>query len=179
MKTVLVILTDGFEEIEAVSPIDLLRRAGAKVTLASLTDSTEVTGKCGMTLKAETPLAGCINREFDLLVLPGGPGVASLRKDERVLALVRARESSGLPQAAICAAPLVLLDAGVLTGKDYTAHYSCADELPDMKEDLAVVEDGNLVTSRGAGTAVAFGLRLVGLLFGEEKAVEIAESIHA
>lgn len=179
MKTVLVILTDGFEEIEAVSPIDLLRRAGAKVTLASLTDSTEVTGKCGMTLKAETPLAECIDREFDLLVLPGGPGVASLRKDERVLALVRARGSSGLPQAAICAAPLVLLDAGVLTGKDYTAHYSCADELPDMKEDLAVVEDGNLVTSRGAGTAVAFGLRLVALLFGEEKAVEIAESIHA
>ena len=179
MKKVLVILTDGFEEIEAVAPIDLLRRAGAEVTLASRTDSLEVTGKCGMTLKAEATLDDCLDHDYDLLVLPGGPGVAHLRKDGRILDLVRSRQVADLPQAAICAAPLVLHDAGVLEGKNYTAHYTCADELTELNEDLAVVEDEKIITSRGAGTAVAFGLRLVALLFGEEKAEEIAVSIHA
>ncbi len=179
MKTVLVILTDGFEEIEAVSPIDILRRAGAEVTLAARTDSLEVTGKCGMILKAEVALADCIDQDYDLLILPGGPGVTHLRKDERILNLVRSRQAAKLPQAAICAAPLVLHDAGVLADKDYTAHYTCADELPALDENLAVVEDGEIITSRGAGSAVAFGLRLVALLFGEGKAAEIAESIHA
>ena len=179
MKTVLVILTDGFEEIEAVAPIDLLRRAGAEVTLASRTDSLEVTGKCGMTLKVEATLHDSLDHDYDLLVLPGGPGVTHLRKDERILDLVRSRQAAGLPQAAICAAPLVLHDAGVLGGKNYTAHYTCSDKLTDLREDLAVVEDEEIITSRGAGTAVAFGLRLVALLFGEEKADEVAASIHA
>ena len=179
MKTVLLILTDGFEEIEGVAPIDLLRRAGARVTLASCTDSLEVTGKCAVVIKAEVFLDDCLANDFDLLVLPGGPGTFDLRKDERVLKLVQSRHAKGLPQAAICAAPLILLDAGILNGKDITAHFTCSDELPELREDLAVVEDEEIITSRGAGTAVAFGLRLVALLFGEEKANEIAASIHA
>jgi 4-methyl-5(b-hydroxyethyl)-thiazole monophosphate biosynthesis len=179
VKTVLVILTDGFEEIEAVAPIDLLRRAGARVTLASCTDSLEVTGKCAVVMKAEVSLDNCLTNDYDLLVLPGGPGTFDLRKDERVLELVRSRHAAGLPQAAICAAPLILLDAGALHGKTYTAHFTCSDELPELHEDLAVVEDGEIITSRGAGTAVAVGLRLVALLFGEAKANEIAASIHA
>lgn len=179
MKTVLVILTDGFEEIEAIAPIDLLRRAGARVTLASCTDSLEVTGKCAVVMKVDTALDDCLANDYDLLVLPGGPGTFDLRKDERVLELVRSRHVAGLPQAAICAAPLILLDAGILEDKTYTAHFTCATELPEIREDLAVVEDGEIITSRGAGTAVAFGLRLVALLFGEEKANEIAASIHA
>ncbi|MBC8348274.1 MAG: DJ-1/PfpI family protein [Verrucomicrobia bacterium] len=179
MKTVLIILTDGFEEIEGVAPIDLLRRAGAQVTLASCTDSLEVTGKCAVVIKAEVFLDDCLDNDFDLLVLPGGPGTFDLRKDERVLELVQSRHAKGLPQAAICAAPLILLDAGILNGKTYTAHFTCSEELPELREDLAVVEDEEIITSRGAGTAVAFGLRLVALLFGEEKANEIAASIHA
>jgi 4-methyl-5(b-hydroxyethyl)-thiazole monophosphate biosynthesis len=174
VKTVLIILTDGFEEIEGVAPVDL-RRAGAQVTLASCTDSLEVTGKCAVVKKAEVFL----DNDFDLLVLPGGPGTFDLRKDERVLELVQSRHAKGLPQAAICAAPLILLDAGILNGKTYTAHFTCSDELPELREDLAVVEDEEIITSRGAGTAVAFGRRLVALLFGEEKANEIAASIHA
>jgi 4-methyl-5(b-hydroxyethyl)-thiazole monophosphate biosynthesis len=179
VKTVLIILTDGFEEIEGVAPIDLLRRAGARVTLASCTDSLEVTGKCAVVIKAEVFLDDCLDNDFDLLVLPGGPGTFDLRKDERVLELVQSRHAKGLPQAAICAAPLILLDAGILNGKTYTAHFTCSEELPELREDLAVVEDEEIITSRGAGTAVAFGLRLVALLFGEEKANEIAASIHA
>ena len=179
MKTVLVIFTDGFEEIEAIAPIDLLRRAGARVTIASCTDSLEVTGKYAVVMKTEVSLDDCLANHYDLLVLPGGPGTFDLRKDKRVLDLVRSRHAKGLPQAAICAAPLILLDAGILTGKTYTAHFTCADELPEIREDLAVVEDEEIITSRGAGTAVAFGLRLVALLFGEEKANEIAASIHA
>jgi 4-methyl-5(b-hydroxyethyl)-thiazole monophosphate biosynthesis len=179
VKTVLIILTDGFEEIEGVAPIDLLRRAGAQVTLASCTDSLEVTGKCAVVIKAEVFLDDCLDNDFDLLVLPGGPGTFDLRKDERVLELVQSRHAKGLPQAAICAAPLILLDAGILNGKTYTAHFTCSEELPELREDLAVVEDEEIITSRGAGTAVAFGRRLVALLFGEEKANEIAASIHA
>jgi 4-methyl-5(b-hydroxyethyl)-thiazole monophosphate biosynthesis len=179
VKTVLIILTDGFEEIEGVAPIDLLRRAGAQLTLASCTDSLEVTGKCAVVIKAEVFLDDCLDNDFDLLVLPGGPGTFDLRKDERVLELVQSRHAKGLPQAAICAAPLILLDAGILNGKTYTAHFTCSEELPELREDLAVVEDEEIITSRGAGTAVAFGLRLVALLFGEEKANEIAASIHA
>jgi 4-methyl-5(b-hydroxyethyl)-thiazole monophosphate biosynthesis len=179
VKTVLIILTDGFEEIEGVAPIDLLRRAGAQLTLASCTDSLEVTGKCAVVIKAEVFLDDCLDNDFDLLVLPGGPGTFDLRKDERVLELVQSRHAKGLPQAAICAAPLILLDAGILNGKTYTAHFTCSEELPELREDLAVVEDEEITTSRGAGTAVAFGRRLVALLFGEEKANEIAASIHA
>ena len=89
MKSVLVILTDGFEEIEAVTPIDLLRRAGAQVTLASCTESLEVTGKCAVVMKAEVSLDDCLAHDYDLLVLPGGPGTFDLRKDDRVLDLVR------------------------------------------------------------------------------------------
>ena len=183
MKTALTLLADGFEEIEAVTPVDLLRRAGAEVTLASCGDSLEVTGKCGMVLKADLLLADCLKEAHaephDLLVLPGGPAVFDLRKGARTLDLIRTRVRADLPTAAICAAPLLLLDAGALSGKTHTAHQTCAEELPEFRPDLAVAIDGSLVTSRGAGTALAFGLRLVALLFGEKKAVEIAASIHA
>ena len=183
MKTALTLLADGFEEIEAVTPVDLLRRAGAEVTLASCGESLQVTGKCGMTLQADALLADCLESALaeppHLLVLPGGPAVFDLRKDLRVLDLVRARAEADLPTAAICAAPLLLLDAGALEGKTHTAHHTCAEELPALRPDLPVASDGALVTSRGAGTALAFGLRLVALLFGPEKAEEIALSIHA
>lgn len=183
MKSALTLLADGFEEIEAVTPVDLLRRAGAEVTLASCGDSLEVTGKCGMVLKADLLLADCLEQALaephDLLVLPGGPAVFDLREDARVLDLIRARARADLPTAAICAAPLLLRDAGALDGKTHTAHHTCAEELPQLRSDLAVANDGALVTSRGAGTALPFALRLVALLFGEEKAEEIAASIHA
>ena len=178
-KRALVILTDGFEEIEAITPIDLLRRAEVEVTLASATESLEITGKMGVVIQANSKLADCLDKEYDLLVLPGGPGVFSLREDVRVLDLIASQAQRGRLVAAICAAPLLLKDAGVLTGKEHTAHGSVVGELPEMKEECAVVEDLPLITSRGPGTAVAFGLALVRALQGEEMARRVGEETHS
>ena len=179
MPSVLVPLPEGFEEIEATTPVDLLRRAGAEVILAAVGDSLQITGRCGLTLRADTTLAQVADRTFDCLLLPGGPGVRLLRADARVRALVQAQYAAGRWLAAICAAPTVLLDAGVLPGPRHTAHFSVAGELPHLLAEERVVIDGRLVTSRGAGTALDFGLALVAQLFSAEKATEVARSICA
>jgi protein deglycase len=179
MPSVLVILFDGVEEVEAVTPVDLLRRAGAEVTLAAAGEGIHVTGRSGIVLHADAPLAALGGRAFDCLVLPGGPGVARVRSDPRVQERARSQAAAGRWLAAICAAPVILLDAGVLAGRRHTAHFSVASELPDRLAEERVVEDGRLITSRGAGTALDFGLRLVARLFSDEKAAEIARSIAA
>jgi 4-methyl-5(b-hydroxyethyl)-thiazole monophosphate biosynthesis len=112
-------------------------------------------------------------------VLPGGPGVAQLRKDARVLDLARGQLGRGGWVAAICAAPVVLKDAGILDGRRYTAHFSVSAELPDALLAERLVLDGRLVTSRGAGTSLDFSLSLAEQLFSREKASEIARSISA
>jgi len=179
MPTVLVILPEGFEELEAVAPIDLLRRAGAEVTTAALGDGIHVTGRNGLTWHADTTLAAVGEKLFDALVLPGGPGVSRLRTDRRVHSAVLHHNTEGRWLAAICAAPAVLHDAGLLTGRRYTAHFSVADELPAILAVERVVADGRILTSRGAGTATDFGLLLVEKMFSTEKAQEIATSICA
>lgn len=176
-RSVLVILMPGFEELEVVAPIDVLRRAGVRVTLASLHSGLSLTGRCGMTLLAETTLADVLQRSFDLVFLPGGPGVKHLRADPRVGVIVKAQLAAKRPVAAICAAPTVLNDVGVLTGKHYTAHPSVAGELPDILAGRNVVEDGLVITSRGAGTALEFGLALVARLVSPAKATEIKQAI--
>jgi len=179
VPTVLVILAEGFEEIEAVTPIDLLRRAGAEVTVAALGEGIHVTGRNGLTMHADAPLAGVLERDFDGIVLPGGPGAQRLRADPRVIDRVRRQHAAGRWIAAICAAPAVLHDAGLLTGRRYTAHFSVAGELPGILAAEKVVADGCLLTSRGAGTALDFGLALVERLFSPEKADEIRRSVCA
>jgi 4-methyl-5(b-hydroxyethyl)-thiazole monophosphate biosynthesis len=176
-KTALVVLTDGFEEIEAVCPIDLLRRAEVEVVVASRTGSLNVRGRSGVTFVADSLLEGVGERVFDLIVLPGGPGTDSLRGDERVLALVKAQVDAGRMVGAICAAPTVLLDAGVLRARRVTAHFSVADELPGLLEKERVVVDGAIITSRGAGTSIPFALALVEKLCGYNKALQIAHAI--
>ena len=179
MPTVLVLLAEGFEEVEAITPIDLLRRAGAEVTLAAIGDGIHVMGKNGITLHADTTLAAIIPQDFDCLLLPGGPGVKRLRADPRVRDLVVRQNSQNRWLAAICAAPAVLHDAGVLAGRGFTAHFSIASEVPNIRADERVVIDGNLVSSRGAGTALDFGLVLTEKLFSKSKAEEIGRSICA
>lgn len=178
-KRVLCLLVDGFEEIEALTPIDLLRRAGAEVVLASVVGEPMVTGRCKIAVQADAKLADVVPSDFDLLLIPGGPGVPSLRADGRPARLAATFVSSGKPAAAICAAPTVLADAGLLDGKRFTAHFSVYGELRAALASERVVEDGLLITSRGAGTALDFGLALVRRLFGEAKAKEVAESIMA
>lgn len=179
MPSALFLVPQEFEELELVAPVDLLRRAGVEVTLASTGDSIHLTGRNGITLHANAVL-GVLDGStpFDLLVLPGGPGVKHLRADARVIARVQEQAKAGRWLAAICAAPTVLLDAGVLPER-YAAHPSTAAELPSALPQC-VVQAGRIVTSRGAGTAIDFGLALVEALTSSEKAHEIARAIcHA
>lgn len=177
MPSVLAILAEGFEEIEATAPIDLLRRAGAEVVVAALAEGIHVTGRCGITMHADTTLAAVETRDFDCVFLPGGPGTKHLRADARVRAVILKQHAAGRLISAICAAPTVLNDAGLLAGRRYTAHFSVAAELPQILADQRVVVDANIITSRGAGTAVAFGLTLVEHLFDAETARSVSASI--
>ncbi len=177
MSTALVILADGFEEIEAVAPIDILRRAGVKVTIATLADNFHATGRNGITMHGDTTLAKEGKTVTDLLLLPGGNGVKLLRADPRVSAAVMAHDRAGKWIAAICAAPTLLNDCGLLMGRRYTAHFSVAAELPDICADEQVVTHGNITTSRGACAAIPFGLHLVSLLLSPPAAAEISNSI--
>ena len=129
-KKVLCLLIAGFEEIEAIAPIDLLRRAGVEVVVATVTGEKLVTGRCNVAVQMDVALDDAAQQDFDLLFIPGGPGVKALRTDGRAAALARDFAKSGKLIGAICAAPTVLNDAGLLTGKRYTSHSSVVNELP-------------------------------------------------
>jgi protein deglycase len=179
MPTVLVILPEGFEEIETVTPVDLLRRAGVDVTVAALTENIHVTGRSNIILHADVTLAMVGQNAYDMILLPGGPGVINLRTDPRIPGLLHRQVNEGGWIAAICAAPSVLFAAGLLEGKRYTAHFSVARELTHILAEERVVVDGKLITSRGAGTALDFGLKLIEVLISPEKAAEVAKAICA
>lgn len=172
----LIILHPGFEEMEAVAPIDLLTRAGVAVVQASTSGTLLVEGRNGISLQANHLLADVAGQDFDAVILPGGPGIKELRNDARIVDCLRRHHAAGRLVAAICAGPLLLLDAGLTKGIAYTAHPSTLEELGEPCNQ-AVVTDGNIMTSRGAGTATEFALALVQALCGENSAGEIADSI--
>ena len=178
-KRVLCLLFPGFEEIETIAPIDLLRRAGVEVVLASLTGEKLVTGRCNITVQADITLAEVAEQPFDLFLIPGGPGIKAVRADRRAARLARVYADAGKPVAAICAAPTVLQDAGLLAGKRFTSHAGVLPELPDSQVQERVVEDGNLITSRGAATSIEFGLALVRRLCGDATVAEVSKGIMA
>jgi len=128
-------------------------------------------------MHADALLADVMEQDFDLLFIPGGPGVKALRADGRAAQLAQRFGGQGKYVSAICAAPTVLHDAGLLAGKHFTAHFSVYPELPEADKNERVVRDGKLVTSRGAGTAIEFGLALVAELFGNEKASEVSAAV--
>jgi 4-methyl-5(b-hydroxyethyl)-thiazole monophosphate biosynthesis len=169
MSVVLVPLAAGFEEIEAVTIVDLLRRAGIEVRTAAL-GPLDVTGSHGITVRADVALDDVDDDAFDMIVLPGGmPGAEHLRRDARVIGLLQRLAAEGRYTAAICAAPSVLAHAGLLDGRAATSFPgflapSSAAGLT-LRED-AVVVDGTVVTSRGPGTAIDFALELIELLEG-------------
>lgn len=177
MKQALIILTDGFEEMESVAPIDLLRRAEVNVTVASSGDKLQVTGRNGIGLVADSRLVDVLEAEYDLVVIPGGPGHKTLKEDSRVLDLLRKQAEAGRWIGSICAGPTVLHEAGLLEGKRYTAHFTVDEILPQRDQASAVVQDGNIITSQGAGTATRFGLALVEALCGREASDRVAASI--
>ncbi len=179
MKKVSIFLAEGFEEVEALTPADLLRRAGAEVTLVSVGGRREVEGSHGIVVTADQLLADMDFAQMDLLVLPGGmPGTLHLKECQPLLALLKDFHEKGKNIAAICAAPTVLGAAGLLYGRKATCYPGCEDGLTgaEVLTDRVVV-DGNITTSRGVGTAIPFALSLISQLFEPAKAEEIRESI--
>ncbi len=175
-KTVLIPLADGFEEVEAITLIDVLRRAGADVTVSSLREETTVTGAHGVRMIADEPLSMVENCVFDLIALPGGmPGAQNLRDSEALTSILETQNAHQGLIGAICAAPAVVLnEIGLLEGKTATAYPSFIERIPEnQRSSDAVVEDGNIVTSAGPGTAMEFSLLLAARLFGPEKSDEI------
>jgi 4-methyl-5(b-hydroxyethyl)-thiazole monophosphate biosynthesis len=178
-KNVLVPIADGSEELEAICIVDVLRRAGATVTLASVA-TLEVVASKGVKLIADRLLAECIDATYDLIALPGGmPGSEHLRDCPELVEALKRQRTEGRFYAAICAAPAVaLFPHGLLKERRATCHPNFAQLAPGVNMiDAAVVVDNNCVTSRGAGTAVEFSLTLVELLYGKEKAREIARGM--
>ena len=184
MKSVLVPFSAGVEEIECIAVVDILRRAEIKVCLASL-DGEQVTGRSGITIAADAALPDVMYDDWDMVVLPGGlPNAHLLRDDAHVKTVVQRLHDQRKFIAAICAAPTALAAYGITAGRKATSYPAFQQEMEQLApssvySDEAVVEGDFLITSRGAGTAVAFALRLVARLCGEEMAEEIRQSIVA
>jgi len=178
MPTVLIPLAQGCEEIEAITVIDILRRAGITVLSAGL-DTQPVRASRGTVLIPDTTLEMALKQSFDMLVLPGGqPGSNNLKADARILALLNSMAIEGKYVAAICAAPSVLATAGLLDGKRATSFPGALDAFPKVQQHTAaVVEDGKLITSRGPGTAMDFALTLVERLAGKAKRQDVESGL--
>jgi len=171
MPKILVPVATGFEEIEAVSIIDVLRRAGIEVIMGALDEELLIKGANGITLQCDRTIIGLSADELDMIVLPGGwGGTKALAQDEGIQNLLKAMDTKGKLIGAICAAPFALDTAGVLK-EGYTCYPSIENEIKTAGfrgAESAVVESGNVMTSRGPGTAICFALAIVKKLMGKE-----------
>lgn len=177
-----VFLANGFEEVEALAPIDLLRRASFEVTTVSITEHLAVIGSHNIPVIADTTIDAIGDfSNADLLVLPGGmPGTKNLAACERLTDLLTAQAKAGKPIAAICAAPSVLGSLGILEGKEAICYPGFEGALKGACiSDKRVVRDGNILTAAGAGVAVEFGLAAIEMLADAEKAAAIRKAILA
>lgn len=177
-KTVLVPLATGFEEIEAITIIDVLRRAGASVCVAGTHET--VTGDHGLAVAADLPLEACADRDFDMIVLPGGRmGAENLARDPTLHTLLARHHEAGKPLGAICAAPaLVLADKGLLPAGKVACYPSFRELLSEAhRTDARVAASGQLISGSGPGAALEFSLELVKRLFGEEKARDLGRAM--
>ncbi|MBK7541780.1 MAG: DJ-1/PfpI family protein [Candidatus Competibacteraceae bacterium] len=179
MATVLIPLAQGCEELEAVTLIDLLRRAGVTVVVAGL-EQGAVTASRGVVLLPEVTLDAVLDRDFDLVVLPGGLGGAQrLEADQRIATLLRRQAEQGRYIGAICAAPKVLASAGLLNYREATAYPGILDGQSEIRlSSAAVVRDGTFLTSRGPGTAMDFALVLIELLCGRGTRDEVEAALQ-
>lgn len=179
MKKVYIFLADGFEEIEGLTVVDLLRRAGIEAVTVSIKEDKMVTGAHGISVMADFLFEEIKGTMADMAVLPGGmPGTTNLLACEPLMDMVLGLHSAGAYVAAICAAPSILAEIGLLEGKKATS-YPGFEEKMTMAEYVyePVVQDGQVITSRGMGTAIDFSLKLIEILEGEAKAKEISDSI--
>ena len=178
-KKVLVFLVNGFEEIEAMAPIDLLRRVGIIVDTVSINEDNQVTSSRKIRVLTDKTIDEINFENYEMIVLPGGPGTENYMKSEKLLEKLK-EFSINRKLGAICAAPTILSALGILNGKQAICFPACE---PDLIKDGAiivnqdVVKDNNIITSRGAGTAIDFSLALIEVLLGKNKSHEIRKEI--
>jgi 4-methyl-5(b-hydroxyethyl)-thiazole monophosphate biosynthesis len=180
MKKVYILLAEGFETIEALAPVDILRRCGIEVVTLSISDSKRVVSSQDIPIEADALLSAEDYTDGDMLVLPGGaPGYENLGKSSKVISL--SKKYLDTPDkflGAICAAPSILEAAGLLKGKKIICHYGVKDLI---KEGIVVndkiVQDGNLITASGAGLGIDFGLKLAEVLVGSQKVADVKKKM--
>jgi 4-methyl-5(b-hydroxyethyl)-thiazole monophosphate biosynthesis len=175
----LIVLADGFEDVEAVTPVDVLRRGGVEVVTASLSGDRKVRSAHGITMLADASFADASKDDFDAIILPGGgEGTQNLRSSRELAERLRRQKEEDRLICAICAAPLVLMDAGVLEdGQHVTCYPSCALELDRKCAGVPCVADGNIVTGEAPGSAMLFSLVVLSALTDEKTAAKVARGM--
>ena len=180
MKKVLVPLADGFEDVEAVSIVDVLRRGGVQVVTASLGEDRLVRSAHGIRMEADASLADVLEDDYDAIVLPGGgEGTENLHACEPLAERLRQQKESGRFVCAICAAPTVLEAAGVLEDEDVTCYPSCASQMGRHVKSVPVIADGLVITGQGPGSAMLFALVILMHLVDERTAHGVANGMIA
>ena len=183
MSKVAIMMADGCEMIEALAVVDLLRRAGIEIDLINIMNRDEVLSSHKVRIGTELKLSDMKSSDYDCIILPGGKvGTDNLKASDRVMELVREFDADGKKVCAICAAPTALAKAGVVSGKKVTSYPGDAFEESIKNAGASyltesVVIDGNMITSRGMGTAIPFGLAIIAAFMGQEKADEIGRQI--
>jgi 4-methyl-5(b-hydroxyethyl)-thiazole monophosphate biosynthesis len=180
MAKVYIFLADGYEEIEGLTVVDLLRRANIDITMVSITGSLSVTGSHRITTLAEVLFEEVDYSDADMLVLPGGmPGTKNLLEHQGLDQLLKEFHAKGKQLAAICAAPRVFGTKGLLKGKQATCYPGNEEALLGAQlVNAAVVTDGNITTSKGMGTAIDFSLSIIRTFQGEEESAKLAKTIQ-
>jgi len=179
MKHLYLFLAPGFEEIEAIATIDVLRRAGLDVKSVSISDNLKVTGAHGISVEADCLYPEVDFAEAEMLILPGGmPGTKNLNAHEGLKAMLTQHAKAGKPLAAICAAPMILGQLGLLDGKEATCYPGNEIYLKGANlSEYMIVQDGNFITASGPGVAAEFALQIVEHFLGEEKMEEISKAL--
>jgi 4-methyl-5(b-hydroxyethyl)-thiazole monophosphate biosynthesis len=178
-KNVIVLLAEGFEEVEAITPIDYLRRAGITVTIAAIGNNLSVKGARGITVNADAALKD-LKQPWDAVIIPGGmPGATNIAASTEAAALITEMTAAGKWVCAICASPAVVLaPLGLLSGKTFTCYPGMEKTVKDGAwADKPVAIDGNIITSRGAGTAGAFAIAIIGQLLSPAEGGIIAQAV--
>lgn len=177
MKKIALVLTDGFEEMEAVGTFALLRRAGLTVDIFSLKDC-NATGRFGLTCTQLHKFSALTAQDYDALVLPGGPQYAALEKSEKLQTLIRQFLEEKKLVAAICASPTILGHAGLLKGKNYTCFTSMNEDFGGHFTNAYATADGNLITGKSAAATMEFAFAIIEKLLGKEKVEEVKKNIY-
>lgn len=178
-KKLLVFLANGLEEIEAISSIDILRRAGLDVTTVTLSEKT-VHGSHDIDIIADESIDNLVISDFDGIVFPGGlPGATNLRDDDRIIKIVQDFNKKDKLIAAICAAPMILDKAGILEGRKFTMHPGEEENVKHKSEGTRTMVDGNIITGIASGAAIEFAYRIVEKLLGKDKVEQVNKGVIA